>query len=196
MKLLSALAVGLMLAGPVSAQDYDKGLAAWQTDDYATAFQEWRPLAEQGLASAQHSIGFMYASGYGRLKDYTEAAKWYRLAAEQGFARAQNSLGYMYKGGRGVLQDYSEAVKWYRLAAEQGNAGAQNNLGEMYDHGKGVRKDAVLAHMWFNISVTNGDSFFALEYRDEIEKRMTREQIADAQALARRCMESNYQDCG
>jgi hypothetical protein len=31
--------------------------------------------------------------------------------------------------------------------------------------------------------------------RSIIEGRMTREQIADAQALARRCMSSNYQDC-
>jgi hypothetical protein len=33
------------------------------------------------------------------------------------------------------------------------------------------------------------------EGRRRIEQRMTREQIAEAQALARRCMASDYQDC-
>ncbi len=37
----------------VLAQDYDKGLAAAQSGDFATALKEWRPLAEQGNAEAQ-----------------------------------------------------------------------------------------------------------------------------------------------
>ena len=192
MKFLSALAVGLLLAGPVSAQSLNKGWAAYDAGDYATALQEWRPLAEQGYAAAQTNLGFMYSNGEGVLQDYAEAAQWYRLAAEQGNANAQNNLGLMY--GNGVLQDYAEAVKWHRLAAEQGYADAQYNLGVMYGNGDGALQDAVLAHMWWNIAGANG---FALgsENRGKIEKRMTREQIAEAQALARRCMASNYQDC-
>ena len=159
MKLFRALTVGLILAGPLAAQDYYKGLAAWQAGDYATALQEWLPLAEQGDVEAQFNLGFFYDSG------------------------------------NGVLQDYAEAVKWYRLAAEQGQADAQNNLGVMYANGEGVLQDAVLAHIWLNISGANG-SALGSENRGKIEKIMTREQIADAQALARRCMASNYQDCG
>ena len=49
--------------------------------------------------------------------------------------------------------------------------------------------------MWFNIAGANGDALGS-EYRGKVETRMTREQIAEAQALARRCMASNYQDCG
>jgi hypothetical protein len=64
----------------------------------------------------------------------------------------------------------------------------------MYDHGRGVLQDAVLAHMWSNIASANG-SAIGSTYRGEIEQFMTREQIAEAQALARRCMASNYQDC-
>ena len=123
MKLLRALAVGMILAGPLAAQDYDKGLAAYDAGDYATALQEWRPLAEQGDASAQY------------------------------------------------------------------------NLGLMHDNGLGVLQDNVLAHMWWNIAGTNGEALGS-ENRGKVEKSMTREQIADAQALARRCMASNYQDCG
>ena len=38
---------------PLSAQDFQKGVEAAQAGDYQTALQEWRPLAEQGDASAQ-----------------------------------------------------------------------------------------------------------------------------------------------
>ena len=143
---------------PVMAQDLDKGLAAYGAGDYATALQEWRPLAVLGDASAQVNLGFMYANG------------------------------------RGVLQDDAEAVRWYRMAAEQGNTTAQYNLGLMYASGRGVLQDDVLAHMWWNIGGANGDAGGS-ENRGKIEQRMTREQIADAQARARRCMSSNYQDC-
>jgi hypothetical protein len=80
-------------------------------------------------------------------------------------------------------------------ATEQGYAIAQSNLGAMYYSGYGVLQDPVLAHMWFNISGSIGFDLGS-ENRGIIEKRMTREQIAEAQALARRCMSSDYQDCG
>ena len=194
MKLFSVLAVGLILAGPVLAQDWNKGLAAYNAGDYATALQEFRPFAEQGYANAQTMLGIMYDNGNGVLQDSAEAAKWYRLAAEQGDAGAQAMLGVMYDNGNGVLQDSAEAVKWYRLAAEQGNINAQYNLGLMYVYGNGALQDNVLAHMWWNIAGANGDALGS-ENRGKVEKRMTREQIAEAQALARRCMASNYQDC-
>ena len=34
--------------------------------DYATALRLWRPLADQGDASAQYNLGVMYAKGRGR----------------------------------------------------------------------------------------------------------------------------------
>jgi hypothetical protein len=101
----------------------------------------------------------------------------------------------MYDNGLGVIQDYAEAVYWYRKAAEQGDASAQTNLGFMYENGRGLLQDAVFAHMWYNIGGANG-SELGSDNRSVIEGRMTREQIAEAQALARRCMASNYQDCG
>jgi len=84
---------------------------------------------EQGNASTQYNLGWMYDNGEGVPQDYEKAVKWYRLAAEQGYSLAQLGLGVMYDNGKGVPQDYQEAVKWYRRAAEQGNAAAQYNLG-------------------------------------------------------------------
>jgi TPR repeat protein len=77
----------------------------------------------------------------------------------------------------------------------EGNALAQFNLGLMYAYGLGVIQDAAIGHMWYNISGANG-SEIGSENRSKIEAQMTREQIAEAQALARRCVASDYQDCG
>ena len=107
-------------AGSILAQDFQKGVAAYQSGDYVTALQEWRPLAEQGDAAAQTIIGSMYDNGTGVLQDYAEAVKWYRLAAEQGIALAKNNIGILYEYGRGVLQDNVRAHMWYNIAAANG----------------------------------------------------------------------------
>ncbi len=45
---------------PISAHaDFQAGMDAYNQGDYATAFKEWRPLAEQGDAAAQNNLGLM-----------------------------------------------------------------------------------------------------------------------------------------
>tara|TARA_B100000787_G_scaffold119599_1_gene89757 strand:- start:607 stop:753 length:147 start_codon:yes stop_codon:yes gene_type:complete len=46
----------MTLSAPVAAQDFDKGYAAFEAEDYATAFKEWRPLAEAGDVTAQFNF--------------------------------------------------------------------------------------------------------------------------------------------
>ena len=194
-RLAVLLAFVMTFSAPVMAQDFQKGLAAYNTDDYATALQEWTPLAEAGDAAAQWALGAMYDNGDGLSQDYAEAMKWFRLAAEQGFSNAQQNLGAMYRDGKGVPQDYAEAMKWFRLAAEQGSASAQSNLGFMYEGGRGVLQDNATAHMWYNIGAANGNELGGTN-RDKIAKRMTPAAIEKAQAMARECMNSGYTKCG
>ena len=61
-----------------------------------------RPLAGQGNAVAQFSLGFMYDTGQGVTQDDSEAVTWYRKAAAQGHANAQYNIGVLYANGRGV----------------------------------------------------------------------------------------------
>ena len=127
MKRIALAAVLLvMLVGPAWA-GFDEGMAAYDRGDYATALKEWLPLAEQGDANAQNSLGIMYGNGDGVTQDYAEALKWYRKAAEQGNADAQNNLGVMYANGEGVPQDHAQAHLWWNLAAAQGNEVARKN---------------------------------------------------------------------
>ena len=80
--------------------DFQKGLAAAQKGDFATALREWTPLAEQGDNRAQYNLGLMYDNGDGVVQNYKTALKWYRLSAEQGNAFAQSNLGLMYQNGK------------------------------------------------------------------------------------------------
>jgi hypothetical protein len=116
------------------------------------------------------------------------------LAAEQGSADAQFNLANLYQDGNGVPQDHAEAVKWYRLSAEQGYANAQNNLGLKYERGNGVKKDNVYAYMWWEIAASQGNEV-ARANRDEVAARMTRAEIAKAQAMALECVAKDFKDC-
>jgi len=191
--IFAALALGVVPIAS-SAQDFAKGLSAYQRGDIEEALLEWRPLADQGHADAQYKLSVMYRHGKGVPQDDAEAVRWYQLAAEQGHARAQANLGFMYSNGNGVVQDYAEALRWYQLAAGQGNASAQTNLGFMYKYSSGVPQDYVSAHMWLNIASVNGGEASG-EWRDEIAANMTVEEVEEAQTRAEVCLASNYQDC-
>ena len=76
----------------------------------------------------------------------------------------------------------------------QGNRIAQGHLGRALARGLGVLRDHVLGHMWLNIAGANGHES-SLALRDALEERMTRDEIAEAETLARRCLTSHYEDC-
>jgi TPR repeat protein len=150
--------------------DFQKGLTAAQSGDFATALREWKPLAKQGNASAQFNLGIMYDIGRGVPQDDKTAVKWYKLSAKQGFFPAQTSLGVMYSNGRGVPKDYKTALNWYRLAAKQGYAGAQYYLGVMYANGQGVPQDYPAAVKWWTLSAKKGNGGAQKKLGDMYEK--------------------------
>ena len=69
-----------------------KAFDAYSKEDYETAFQIIKPLAEQGSAQAQYRLGVLYGQGKGVEQDYTQAVYWYRKAVNQGYANAQYNL--------------------------------------------------------------------------------------------------------
>ena len=187
--LLTALLLNSAWAGPE-----DDALKASAHKDVATVLKIVRPPALKGEAWAQTWLADLYINGQGMVQDDAQAVKWYRLAAQQGDVVAQSNLGAMYSNGRGVVQDYAEAIKWFRLGAQQGYAPAQYNLGVMYYDGQGVVQDYVKAHSWYNLSAIKGDAT-SVKSRDIVAKRMTPQQIAEAQKLARDCQAQNFKGC-
>jgi TPR repeat protein len=117
-----------------------------------------------------------------------------KLLAEQGDAEAQLNLGIRYANGEGVPEDDAEAVKWYRLAAKQGLARAQSYLGIMYGNGDGVPENYAEAVKWFRLAAAQGQED-AKRNRDIVAERLTPDQLTQAQQIATRCIESDYQDC-
>ena len=115
------LTILLGSVGMSASADFQKGAAAAQRGDLATALREWKLLAEQGNASAQFNLGVLYRDGQGVPKNEETAVKWFRLAAEQGNANAQYSLGLMYGTGQGVIQDWVYAHMWGNLGASNGS---------------------------------------------------------------------------
>lgn len=153
------LVLSLRLVAPMAAGPIEDTAEAVRRGDYASALRVWRPLADQGNATAQALLANSYLSGLGVEQDYAEAAKWLRKAADQGYAQAQFGLELMYANGDGGLpQDNAEAVAWYRKAADQGLASAQGSLGQMYANGQGVPQDYAIATMWYRKSAEQGDA--------------------------------------
>ena len=114
-----------------------------------------------------------------------------RSDAEKGDADAQYLLAIRYEYGLGVSQDDAEAAKWYRKCADGGNGIAQIALALMYEWGRGLAPDDVQADTWYTIAIStlthNGWQMSAqrwAESRDNLEQRMTPEQIADARKRA------------
>jgi hypothetical protein len=110
----------LLLCSPLVFADFQAAQDAIAQGDYATAYRELLPVAEQGNGQAQYNIGVAYFEGKGVRQDYAEAAKWFRLAAEQGYAHAQNSLGVMYAQGLGVHTNLIEAYAWCGVSSAGG----------------------------------------------------------------------------
>jgi len=147
----------------------------------------FRKAAEQGMVEAQYEIGLCCLSGRGVRESGTEAVDWFRKAAVKGFVPSEYQLGNCYLQGTGVPKDIEGGIKRIRGAAESGLAAAQNKLGTCYQKGLGVPKDEVQAYKWFALSAAQDDEH-ALDIKVSLatlESRLTKEQIAEAQRLAR-----------
>lgn len=155
----------------------------------------YRQAAIQGDARSQLKLGMPYYEGSGIGQSYEEAARWYQFSAEQGFAEAQFHLGVLHYFGRGVAQQHSEAVRWFTLAAKQRWALAHRALGYLHERGEGVQQSVIKAYMWYFIAEHHIDGEATAVDRDRVTVQMSQSQVADAEALARRCMRSGFNDC-
>lgn len=103
--------------------------------------------------------------------------------ARSGNADAEELIGIMYAMGLGVELDDRRAFEWYLRASMKGHPGAQSGIGWYYEVGRGITApDPVRAYMWYTLSAIGGDPDAAVS-QEEIAKRMTQEQIAEALVL-------------
>jgi TPR repeat protein len=184
LRTLLFLTIALLFSTTPLMADMDSGLKAVEEGEYMTAYQAFKPLAEQGDVEAQHNLAVLFKTGKGVMKDLKKAAQWFRKAADQGLAEAQFNLGHMYDRGEGVEQNASKAVLWYKKAAEQGYALAQTNLGVMYANGEGIKQDVVLGYVWLSLAASQGVNT-AYDDREVLLNEMTPEMKENVRKLTR-----------
>ncbi|MCC5976590.1 MAG: sel1 repeat family protein [Salinarimonas sp.] len=178
--------------------------------EFAKAEHWWRQAAEQGNATGQYGLGLLYRMGDGVVQDYAEAARWFRKGALQDHLASMNSLGNLYARGLVTPPEGAEPTDWLQRAQEKrietaerrrasnyesrsrgdsanaakGDFSAQFSivrLATSYAEGKHwFPKDNVRAYKWFTIARMGP----ALK-RDELGERMSPEEIAEAERLAR-----------
>jgi TPR repeat protein len=157
----------------------------------------YREAIQQTVIGVAQTLGFARetaddASAAYKEGRYATALRLARPLATEGNARAQSLLGLLYdRGLGGVPQDKAEALKWFNSAAELGDGQAQYNLGLSYAKGEAGEPDNIRAHMWFNLAAANfpvSDAInraTARKDRDAVAGKMSPDQIAEAQRLAR-----------
>ena len=64
----------------------------------------------------------------------------------------------------------------------------------MYRNGWGVLADYLVAHIWYNIYAANEHEIGAGN-RDKLAKLITPEDIPKVKAMAKVCVNSNYEKC-
>lgn len=139
--LILALACGAPRAA--QAAPIDDAYIAVLKRDYTAAMGLLLPLADQGDAVAQYTVGVIMDGGFGNAEQQSnDAPKWFRRAADQGHPEAQTLLAKHYVEGRGVPQDFGEARKLYLAAARKEIREARFGLAQLYSQGLGGPRDA------------------------------------------------------
>lgn len=90
--------------------------------NYSEAFRRYHELATlDGNSSAQHMVGFMYATGIGGAvkPDQARAMLYHTLAAEDGNVRSEMTVAYRHSAGISTPRNCEEAVHFYKSVAKK-----------------------------------------------------------------------------
>ncbi|KAH8813286.1 ubiquitin-protein ligase-like protein Sel1/Ubx2 [Xylogone sp. PMI_703] len=90
--------------------------------DYTEAFRRYYQLASlNGNSSAQHMVGFMYATGIGNAveRDQAKALLYYTFAARGGNERSEMAVAFRHHSGIGTTRNCEESMKYYKSVADK-----------------------------------------------------------------------------
>jgi hypothetical protein len=189
------LALGILGAasGAAWADAYQDGIKAFHGEDYAKALSLLLPYAKDGNAEAAYLIGEMYGprswgqkgeNRNGVELDNKEAIFWWGEAARLGNSDAQLKLGWWLMKGKDVVkQDQAAGMNWLLMAANQGEPQAQYEVGLAYWKGRGVKPDPIAAYMWLDLCANEPGFDNAANYRDQIAKGMSEDQVKQAKLM-------------
>jgi TPR repeat protein len=100
------------------ASEYNRGVEAYRTKDYASARQHWaKSIVEEHERAANNNLGYLLYNGLGGEADIAQAIVLWTQAAESGERESQWHLGQAFEDGKGVEQSVIKAYAWYRCAS-------------------------------------------------------------------------------
>ncbi len=159
--------------------------------NYTKAFRRYLDLASlNGNSSAQHMVGFMYATGIGGVveRDQAKALMYHTFAAMGGNTRAQMTTGYRHHTGVGTPRNCNEASYWYKQVADKAIAYSRSGPpggmllqkdsykiadehGGVYGEGASVISSGVYANKGGPNSDAHADFDDVLEYLDLMSRK-------------------------
>ncbi|MDB2388608.1 sel1 repeat family protein [Alphaproteobacteria bacterium] len=152
-------------------------LSAITNKDYNTAIKILLPIAENGNASADFYLGYLYFNGLGVIANEKQAnkfrlsaAKIFKEQAENGNNEAISKLGRILADSSQLDNtDFLEELKWLKLASSNGCREASFMLGNIYNTGHKINDtnesdffpiiNKKEAFKWFKISAEQGMAF-------------------------------------
>ena len=154
-KILALVIFVLSIAPDLLLAQSDKFMTAYyayQNQDFKTAGNTWRTLAQAGDINAQYAIGVMELRRETSNASPAGAFKWFKKAAIQGHSTAMFNIGVAYWDGSGIQKNRTKALQWWEKSAIAGNSGAQFNLGLAYYIGEEVITDLDKATQWISMA--------------------------------------------
>ena len=157
---------------------YEKGRGA--AVNAAEALKWHLKSALGGLGLAQREIGLRYREGRGVSKDSVVAMSWLGRAAGAGDAAGALTLADMLLTGEGGTKpDIKNAIAILTRTSELGIPAAQVRLAEVYASGAEGRPDLIRAYAL--VLAAGKDFEAATKLKGELEKKMSKEQLAEAE---------------
>ncbi len=94
--------------------DFTQGQKAFEAQDYAEAYNQWRLAADQGDGQSQFGMGQLFQQGLGIPQNFVEAHKYYNLAAAQGLAEARSARDQLSQQmtGEQIARAQDDALAW------------------------------------------------------------------------------------
>jgi SEL1 protein len=159
--------------------------------NFKEAFRRYHELASlTGNSSAQHMVGFMYATGIGGAveRDQAQALLYHTLAAQGGNIKSEMTVAFRHHAGIGAARNCNEAARYYKNVADKaiaysrtgppGGMALQKDAYHLADEEGGVYGEGasvVSSGMFANKAGPNSDQHAALddvlEYIDLMSRR-------------------------
>ena len=154
--------------GNSESADFQEGMWAYSMKDYATAFRELKPLAEQGNATAQYYVGAMYAFGNGVHKDYVFALMWANIALGNGNHTGTRLINFVEK--KMTPSEIETAQDLTRECVRKKYEGCgEVKFEDLVKKTKHIGVDASTSVL--NLKCTNSKNTFSTTYEVDIENK-------------------------